>query len=71
MGGWGASALHFPAPTDALVKFAVPHIVGGRLSLRVTFAGQPTEFKAPVTDNGGAGYGRAQRVAVSRRRAQL
>ena len=26
---------HVPAPTDALVEISIPHLVGGRLSLKV------------------------------------
>ena len=44
VGGWKAPT-HVLAPTDALVEIAIPHLVGGRLSLKVALAGQPFEFE--------------------------
>ena len=57
VGGWKAPTVHVRAPTGALVVTALSHLVGARLSLKVTLAGQPLEFEVP--GNGGAGGGRA------------
>ena len=46
---------YIPAPTDVLVENAIPHLVGGRLSLKGSLAGQPPEFEVP--GNGRKSYG--------------
>ena len=69
VGGWKAPALPVPAPTDALVGISIPHVVGGRLSLKFSLAGKPLEFEFP--DNGGAGGSRAQASRFQGRRGGI
>ena len=49
------TTIHVSAPTDVLAEIATPHLVGGRLGLKVYEAGKLLKFEVPDDEAAGGG----------------